>query len=168
MIGLLSFMTSDEMTTGSISATEHERRRFAAQTRWWNSTGGGSTPKTIPGIGGSNASGFGNVKAGDGGEKFKSEWPELDEQNWSYMKLKRIDPKTGRPVLDQSSSCTPEANPLRRRPLGSNGGLGMVVEGGQHAREAGQGWLASHKLLASMAVFVGWVVLARLFSHSNA
>lgn len=96
LIGLMSFMTSDEMTTGSVSATPHERKLFAAQSKWWNSTGGGSTPKTIPGVSGSNASGHGNVKAGDGGAKFKSEWAELDEENWKFMKEKRIDPKTGR------------------------------------------------------------------------
>ncbi|KAI9723117.1 MAG: Ubiquitin-conjugating enzyme E2 6 [Chrysothrix sp. TS-e1954] len=165
LVGLLSFMTSDEMTTGSISATDHERRLFAAQTRWWNSTGGGSTPKTIAGVSGKNASGFGNVKAGDGGEKFRKEWPELDEQNWKHLKEKRIDPKTGRAVPDPSSpSCTPEASALRRRPLSSNGSLNAVVEGGQQARQAGQGWISSHKVLVGFTLFVGWIAVARLFN----
>lgn len=96
LTGLLSFMTSEEMTTGSLSATPSERKILASQTRWWNSTGGGSTPKTIPGVSGSNASGHGNIKAGDGGAKFKSEWPELDDENWKWMKDNRIDPATGR------------------------------------------------------------------------
>ena len=58
LIGLLSFMTSDEMTTGSVSASEAERKYHAARSRWWNSTGGGSQGK-----GGQK----GNIKAGDGG-----------------------------------------------------------------------------------------------------
>ncbi|KAK3203546.1 hypothetical protein GRF29_112g1611869 [Pseudopithomyces chartarum] len=41
LTGLLSFMTSEEMTTGSVRASEAERKLFAQRTRWWNSTGGG-------------------------------------------------------------------------------------------------------------------------------
>lgn len=169
LIGLLSFMTSEEMTTGSISATESERKLFASRTRWWNSTGGGSSPKTIPGISGSNAKGVGNVKAGDGGAKFKSEWAEVDEENWKWMKEARIDPKTGIPVPSHdANSCTPSADALRRRPVGSNGALGAVVEGGQQAREAGQSWIGSHKLLIGLLVLFGYAVLARLLGDGSA
>lgn len=84
------------MTTGSVSGTPAERRTYASRTRWWNCTGGGSTKKTIPGVSGEvNASGFGNVKAGDGGEKFRKEWPELDRENWKWLEEKKIEPTTG-------------------------------------------------------------------------
>ncbi|KAI9854133.1 MAG: Ubiquitin-conjugating enzyme E2 6 [Vezdaea acicularis] len=53
LIGLMSFMTSEEMTTGSVSATSEERKWAAQKSRSWNST---------------NA-------------KFRAEWPELDEEN---------------------------------------------------------------------------------------
>jgi len=168
LIGLLSFMTSEEMTTGSIRATEQERKLFAASTRWWNSTGGGSTPKTIPGVSGSNAKGIGNVKAGDGGAKFKAEWPDLDDENWKHMKEKRIDPKTGMQAPDPNAvSCTPGADALRRRPLGSNGSLGAVVEGGQQAREAGRSWIGSHKLMSAVIVVFGYVILARILGNGT-
>lgn len=154
-------MTSDEMTTGSVSATPAERQLFAYQSRWWNSTGGGSSPRTIPGIGGSsNVNGRGNVKAGDGGDKFRREWAELDEQNWAYMKEKRIDTKTGRAVVDPASaSCTPGADALKRVGNSSGGGIGVV---GQQAREAGQGWVGSHKVLVVVVVVVAYAFLARL------
>lgn len=167
LIGLMSFMTSEEMTTGSVSATEQERRLFAEQTRWWNSTGGGSTPKTIAGLSGSNAHGKGNVKAGDGGAKFKKEWPELDEENWKLVKERRIDPQTGRFVPDpNATSCAPGTDALRRRASGS-GTLGAVVEGGQNARIAGQGWLGQHKLLVGLGLVVLYVVIARILGDST-
>ncbi|KAI9669674.1 MAG: Ubiquitin-conjugating enzyme E2 6 [Alyxoria varia] len=165
LMGLLSFMTSEEMTTGSLSATERERKLFASQTRWWNSTCGGSTPKTIPGISGSNASGKGNVKAGDGGAKFKAEWPQLDEENWNWMKEHRIDPATGKHVPDpKASSCAPGATAALRR---HSGGLGSVVEGGQTAREVSQGWIWSHKFPIAFGVLLVWVVFARVMSDGR-
>ncbi|OAA56555.1 ubiquitin-conjugating enzyme [Niveomyces insectorum RCEF 264] len=90
LIGLLSFMTSEEMTTGSVSATEAERKFHAARSRWWNTTGGGSHAKAAAG-----GQQRGNVKAGDGGAKFRSEWPEVDKANWAWMTEQRIDPATG-------------------------------------------------------------------------
>lgn len=168
LIGLMSFMTSDEMTTGSVSASEQERRMFASQTRWWNSTGGGSTPKTIPGITNSNASGHGNVKAGDGGAKFRSEWPELDEQNWKFLTEHRIDPKTGRHVPDpKNASCAPGADALRRRPNGTNAPLSSMTGGGQQARDAGQGWLMQHKLFVCLLGVVGYTLLVRILGTGS-
>lgn len=165
LIGLMSFMTSEEMTTGSISATNHERKLFAAQTKWWNSTGGGSTPRTIPGISNSNANGRGNVKAGDGGAKFRAEWPEADEENWKYLKEKRIDPRTGRVVADPNApSCSPDNGSLRRQSRGSNGALSAVVEGGQQAKQASQGWMSSHKMLIFLGLVFGWIVLTRMLN----
>src|SRR5437016_10556634 len=72
LIGLLSFMTSEEMTTGSVSASPAERRYFAARSRWWNSTGGGSSENKKAGVIASTK-GIGAIKAGDGGVKFRAE-----------------------------------------------------------------------------------------------
>lgn len=169
LIGLLSFMTSEEMTTGSIGATEAERKLLASRSRWWNSTGGGSSPKTIQGISGTNAKGAGNVKAGDGGAKFKGEWPDVDEENWKHLREARIDPKTGAPVPQpDANSCTPGADALRRRPVGSNGPLGVVMEGGQQAREVGQSWIGSHKMLLGLLALFSYAVLARLLGDGSA
>lgn len=173
LIGLMSFMTSEEMTTGSVSATDHERRILAARTRWWNSTGGGSTVKTIAGLGAStNAKGVGNVKAGDGGAKFRAEWAELDDENWKFMKEKRVDTKTGALVPDpddpKSASCSPSADALRRRPGGGSGvGVGAVVGGGQQAREAGQGWVGRHKTLLVIMLVLGYAVVARILGDGT-
>lgn len=175
LLGLQSFMTSEEMTTGSVSGSEAERRAYAAQSRWWNSTGGGSTTKTVAGhakddVKRPNAHGFGNVKAGDGGEKFRREWPELEEENWKWMKDARIDAKTGRRIPDPNappspgSSCTPGADALRRRTRGSNAGIGEL---GQQAREAGQSWLSRNKILVGLVALFSYVIMARLLSTSE-
>ncbi|KAI9775172.1 MAG: Ubiquitin-conjugating enzyme E2 6 [Candelina submexicana] len=170
LIGLMSFMTSEEMTTGSVGGTEQERRWAAGRTRWWNSTGGGSSTRTIPGVSGSNAKGFGTIKAGDGGVKFKSEWPELDEENWKWMKENRIDPATGNPVPEPdaaTNACSPEAAAFRRRPVGSAAGLGAVVEGGQAARDVGQSWIRRNKFMVVGVLLFSYVLLARFLGEGQ-
>ena len=160
----MSFMTSDEITTGSVSASEAERRVFAARSRWWNSTGGGSHSKSVPGVSATKR-GIGNVKAGDGGVKFRAEWPELDEENWRWIKDSRIDAATGQIIPDPNAApaaCSPETSALRRRPVGSAAGLGAVVEGGQAARDVGQGWVRRNKLWVGLALVFGYAVVVRL------
>jgi ubiquitin-conjugating enzyme E2 J2 len=164
LIGLLSFMTSEEMTTGSVSASEAERRVLAARSRWWNSTGGGSHISATPGVT-PTARGINNVKAGDGGFKFRSEWPELDQENWQWMRENRIDTNTGQLIPDPNSSvtkCSPETSALRRRPNASAPGLGAVMEGGQVAREAGQSWARRNKIWIGLALIFGYALLTRL------
>jgi len=161
--GVLSFMTSEEMTTGSVRASPSERKVFAARTRWWNSTGGGSTNRAIPGISNSNTRGVGAIKAGDGGAKFRKEWPELDKENWEYLKERRIDPLTGNVSIESAhGSCIPATSALRRRPVTTNSGPGAVVGGAQVAREAGQSWLSRNKYYVAVGALFSYVLLARL------
>ncbi len=170
LIGLMSFMTSEEMTTGSVSATEGERKWAAARTRWWNSTGGGTSTRSVPGVS-ATTKGIGAIKAGDGGVKFRAEWPELDEENWKWMKENRIDPATGNVVPDPDAphpnGCSPETAALRRRPTGSAAGLGAVVEGGQAARDVGQSWIRRHKLVVGAVALFSYVILARLLGEGG-
>ncbi|KAL8697786.1 MAG: hypothetical protein Q9201_006933 [Fulgogasparrea decipioides] len=176
LIGLMSFMTSDEMTTGSVRGSESERRFLAARTRWWNSTGGGSRKvKDAKGNEGANkgvvatAKGIGAVKAGDGGVKFRAEWPELDEQNWKWMKDNRVDPATGNLIPTEGEegsavvACSKEVAALARGPNGSGSGFGAVMGGGQALQDAGNGWLGRHKFLVFGMVVVGFVLLNRMF-----
>jgi ubiquitin-conjugating enzyme E2 J2 len=163
LIGLLSFMTSEEMTTGSISATDAERKWATARTRWWNSTGGGSWTESGKGTQ------KGNVKAGDGGAKFRSEWPELDRENWKWMKENRIDPATGIVVLDpavtagSSHACAPGM--ALRRPSGSQPIAGAVVEGGRAVGEEGRSWMRRNRLLVAGTVIFTYVLIARLLGE---
>ena len=153
LIGLLSFMTSEEMTTGSVSASEVERKYHAARSRWWNSTGGGSLVKS------GGPAQKGNVKAGDGGAKFKGEWPEVDAENWEWMKEQKIDTATGaRTGANNATNCGPQ--------LGIAGTSGhqahAVVDAVMQQRDAGRGWLFRNKLvLAGAAIFI-YVLIARL------
>lgn len=165
LIGLLSFMTSEEMTTGSLSAAEPERRVFAARSRWWNSTGGGSHSNLPAGVT-PTSRGINNVLAGDGGHKFRTEWPELDQQNWQWMKDNRINTDTGQILPDPNSAtvkCSPETSALRRRLNANSGqGLGTVMDGGHAAREAGQGWFGWNKIWVCLAVLFGYAFITRL------
>ncbi|KAL8644553.1 MAG: hypothetical protein Q9210_007199, partial [Variospora velana] len=176
LIGLMSFMTSDEMTTGSVRASESERRYLAARTRWWNSTGGGSRKEH----GGSankgvvaTTKGVGAVKAGDGGVKFRAEWAELDEANWKWMEEHRVDPATGNLIQKEgeeglgAASCSKEVAALARGPNGTGSGLGSVVGGGHALHDAGNGWLRRHKVLLIGMVVAGVVLLNRTFGEGG-
>ena len=167
LIGLLSFMTSEEMTTGSVSASESERRFYAARSAWWNSTGGGSASNPVPGVH-ATSKGLGSIKAGDGGVKFRAEWPEIDEENWKWIKENRIDPKSGRILPDPEGvvvQCSPEAAALRRRLGGTTSGVGAVMQGSQAARHAGQSWLRRNKIWVALGVVFAYVLVARIFGE---
>ena len=153
LIGLLSFMTSEEMTTGSVSSTEAERKYLASKTRWWNSTGGGSHAK--------NPAQKGNVKAGDGGAKFRAEWPDVDKENWEWMTKHKIDTATGNKI--GGTSCGPQ--------LGIPGGSGhqtqAVVDAVVQQRDAGTGWLSQNRLLLVGGVVFVYMLIARILSESD-
>ena len=165
-------MTSDEMTTGSISATEEGRKWAAARSRWWNSTGGGTHKGHASDTPNSNSRGVGAVKAGDGGAKFRKEWPELDEENWKWIRAHKIDPATGHvapaPGSTRSVAHSPEAAALRRRPAGGGIGGGGAVEGGPAGRDEGTSWWRRYKVLLGAVMVFGYVLLARMFGDSIA
>ena len=161
LIGLLSFMTSNEMTTGSLSCSDTERRWYAARSRWWNSTGGGSATRATPGVNAS-AKGVGAVKAGDGGVKFRVEWPELDRDNWWWMERERVDAASGQVIKAEGEKCSPEAMALLKGPSGGSttvvGGVGQAVRGGGGGVV---GWMGRHKLLVGLVAVVAFVLLER-------
>ncbi|KAF6233809.1 hypothetical protein HO173_008021 [Letharia columbiana] len=169
LIGLMSFMTSDEMTTGSLGASDAERKWLAARSRWWNSTGGGSVKTPVKGNT-ATVRGVGAVKAGDGGVKFRAEWPELDEENWNWMKEHRIDAATGKILANPegennttSVACSPEVAALKRGPGGTTG----LGDAGRAARDAGQSWVRRNKLLVVGIVVIGYVLMARLWAREG-
>ena len=107
------------MTTGSVRASVAERRALAGRSRWWNSTGGGSWNGSVAGSDGrggvSGVTGNGAIKAGDGGKKFRSEWSELDAENWRWMKDARVDVATG--------AALPKAKPEAERETETRSGV---------------------------------------------
>ena len=192
------------MTTGSVRASVLERRALAGRSRWWNSTGGGSwVPSAGAGAGSGQQglrtdtsasggrrhgmTGNGAIKAGDGGKKFRSEWPELDAENWQWMKEARIDVTTGivlpRPETESkmnsasgrigsgSSSCAPAdaaaallAEGRYRLPgsssssSSSNNGSAGAGAGGADTR----GWLARNKYVIGAVLLFSYVLVARM------
>ncbi|KAF1947671.1 ubiquitin-conjugating enzyme E2 6 [Clathrospora elynae] len=158
LTGLLSFMTSEEMTTGSVRASEQERKLFAQRTRWFNSTGGGTKQTSTQTL---QARGNSNIRAGDGGAKFRLEWPEVDEDNLKWMEKKRIDPATGllRPAPSSSQThCSPAVSGLGQRPGTS---ATVVHDAAQIAREAGQGSLSRNKWKIVFGAIMLYILIAR-------
>lgn len=172
LIGLLSFMTSDEMTTGSVACTEAERRFFAARSRWWNSTGGGSHPKCAMAAGlQAQTLQKGNVKAGDGGLKFREEWPAEDAANWAELDKGDTDLATGNPVLRKKEGTTAVCGPRIERRIGSGGGAEALREAmrpGQAVANANQGGFLQRNSfwLLGGAIFI-YVLVARLVGEGS-
>ncbi|ESZ98420.1 ubiquitin-conjugating enzyme [Sclerotinia borealis F-4128] len=156
LIGLLSFMTSEEMTTGSVGASEAERKWAASRTRWWNSTGGGSIKK--------EGTQKGNIKNGDGGSKFRSEWEEVDKENWKWMKERSVDIATGNEERkDEDGNGRDCSGIAMRRPGGSQAVVGAVVEGGREGRS----WLSRNKYWVAGGVIFTYVLIARLLGEGK-
>lgn len=150
-------MTSDEMTTGSVSASSVERKFLASRSRWWNSTGGGSQAR-------GNFATKGNVKAGDGGAKFRSEWPEVDLENGEWMRKNKVDAATGnRADGENGSSCGPQLGIA----ASSGNQAQAVVDAVVQQRDAGRGWLYRNKLLVAGAAIFIYVLIARLVSGNE-
>ena len=158
-------MNSEEMTAGSLSASATERKWHSARSRWWNSTGGGSASSPTPGntVSSKTGPGINNIKAGDGGVKFRAEWPDEDKENWEWIQGNRIDPRTGKAIPDPEGEAVhygAEAAKLRRI-LGAGGGSNTVGGLGQAAREAGQGWLGRWKWWL-LGGFVTYLLVSRV------
>ena len=102
--------------------------------------------------------------------KFRSEFPEEDAENWTWISKHRIDPKTGRILPDpegEEVECSPETKTLRRILGGSGTGVGAVVHGGQAARDAGQGWLSKNRLWTLAGVLLIYFMLARIYGDAQ-
>jgi ubiquitin-conjugating enzyme E2 J2 len=165
LIGLLSFMTSEEMTTGSISASERERKVLAQSSRWWNSTGGGSAIRREDGTivhAGTVVPGR-KVGLGDAGKRFRSEWPDEDAENWKWIAAMKLDPLTGSMLLPTEAKRAAEAEVLRRRVPQAVLGSGGPAANGAAVVARGEGWLRRHRLAVGLAVVVAYVLLARAF-----
>ncbi|KAI9793215.1 MAG: Ubiquitin-conjugating enzyme E2 6 [Peltula sp. TS41687] len=189
LIGLLSFMTSEEMTTGSIGATEQERKFLARRSLWWNSTGGGSmgplsssaavggggkVAGARAGAGGGTTANAGAIKAGDGGARFRSEWPEIDDANHRFFREKRIDLISGNALPESvpttttttatatggGKNCAPVA--LRRAPVPNNNNSGATAGGAVENAVVGRGWLARNKIWFGAVLVFGYVLIARI------
>ncbi len=90
--------------------------------------------------------------------KFRAEWPELDQSNWSWMEREGVSASTGRVVREAGESCSPEALALLKGPKGSS----VDVVGGVGAVRGGMvGWMSRHKWLVGIVALVGFVLLQR-------
>jgi len=157
LVGLLSFMTSEEKTTGSISASERVRMRLAQNSRLWNSTGGGSVVRRPDGtiVPAETVMPGRKVGLSDGGKWFRSEWPEVDVENWKWC--------DGNKVLSRGIPVAADAGEpavVRKRAAPAAG----ILASGRPARGAsrGEGWLRRYPHVVGLTVVVGLVLVARV------
>ena len=169
LIGLLSFMTSEEMTMGSVSGTKADRKQYAKHSRWWNSMVGSST---------SNSKGM-----GDGGAKFRSEWPEVHDKNMKWLKEHRVDLQTGRTLPapaassssgSSSSSASPSSSMLTSCGMATTGAATgaaagtsgtqaqTVVDAVRQGRGAGSSWLWRNQLYVFGGAVFMYVLVVRM------
>lgn len=152
-------MTSEEMTTGSISASESQRKQLAFMSRWWNSTGGG-----LP-IG----SNQGKIGAGDGGARFKNDWPDIDRENWTWMVNNQIDIKTGRISLPPPKQITGDMQQAGGDLASKTGAVAnsMIANNTRNLQIArnGQSWIGRNKFYVITAIVVAWVAIGRMFTE---
>jgi len=115
-----------------------------------------------------SGAGKGNIKAGDGGLKFRSEWPEIDAENQKWMRENKIDMATGNKIFENpAASCGSQLGIPAGIAAGSGHQAHAVVDAVMQQREAGQGWLARNKLfLVGAAIFI-YVLIARLLGEGT-
>lgn len=166
-------MTSEEMTTGSISASEQERKVLAARTKWWNCTGGGSgvldpvTGQVVP-TAGSGPTGRG-VGWGDMGKRFRSEWPDVDRENWRWVYEKRINPATGivmpaaAPAHGTAAGRVGALEGSARRRQGTGTGSKPTTTAAEVVVKRGESWVRRHKVLVGAIVLLVYVFVVRVF-----
>jgi len=83
------------------------------------------------------------------------------------MEEHRVDPQTGKSLVPQQPSCSPEAAALKRRAGGSVAGLGAVVDGGREVGAAGQGWVRRNAVYVAIAVLFAYVLGMRLMGEQR-
>lgn len=114
----------------------------------------------------SNSRGFGAIKAGDGGKRFKEQWPEIDEENWKWMRDEKIDPQTGK----NSISVIKEADDgLVRRTMTE--AQSAALRGGNVARQAAtavpESFMARNKYYLVGCALFAYVIAARLLKDQE-
>lgn len=129
-----------------------------------------------------NTSGSGptgrGVGWGDMGNRFRSEWPEVDRENWDWVHEKRINPATGivMPAAATAVAAGVSRNAngrgaggvnnqetsVRRRPApgaasvpASTAAAGVVVK-------RGESWARRHKVLVGAIVLLVYVFVVRV------
>lgn len=121
------------------------------------------------------------IKTGDGGERFRFEFPEVDAENWKWMRERRVNLKTGialspdgtknmstntrgsstihhLPVQQQQD----DGNVRRRHALAGPTASAAAGTAGAVVKE-GESWLRRHKFLCAVVLLCGYVLLARLY-----
>lgn len=131
------------------------------------------TGQVLPNTSGSGPTGRG-VGWGDMGKRFRSEWPEVDRENWDWVHEKRINAATGivMPVASAGNAAGVSRNAGGRGAGGVNGqetsirrrptpGTASVPTAGVVVKR-GESWARRHKVLVGVIVLLVYVFIIRI------
>lgn len=105
--------------------------------------------------------GFGAIKAGDGGKRFREEWLEVDEENWKWMAEEGIDPQTGKRGV--SAGAEEKVEGLEAEQNGQKkSGLGARA-----VQQVEQSWFARNKMYIVGGVIFAYIAAARLMKENQ-
>lgn len=101
---------------------------------------------------------------------FRTEWPDLDAENWMWMKDGRVDQHTGLIAVEhrnvQDVSNTAEASKLRLMAPKNSQEVGTVNEGNDDAQQTGSGWFRNQKLLWGALIILGYALITRILDEA--
>lgn len=132
------------------------------------------TGQVLPNTGDSGPTGRG-VGWGDMGKRFRSEWPDVDHENWDWVREKRINAATGivMPVASAANTAGVVRNPGGRGAGGANGRetsvgkrqtqgtTGGVPTAGVVVKR-GESWARRHRVLVGVIVLLVYVFVVRI------
>ncbi len=112
-----------------------------------------------------SSSGNGLMGSGDGGSRFRADWPDLDKENWEWMQRNNINPKTGKIIPPRSLEAD-----------GEGSGSGMDSKRTDEKAAAAipavalvkgeSSWLGRNKVLVITFVVVFYAAIGRIFFSS--
>ncbi|KAK9460750.1 ubiquitin-conjugating enzyme/RWD-like protein [Lipomyces oligophaga] len=151
LVGLLSFMTSDELTTGGLNTPAPERRRLAEMSKEWNAL---HSPR------------------------FAEQFPDLVEKNLAEVAAQKklaAAKIANQRVTSRGQNCTSldGSNEFSNGPNGTARSTdGAVTANGSNAGEGGKesgdeanrNWMRSHKVMCVLVVLFAWLVVSRISS----
>lgn len=110
------------------------------------------------------------------GKRFRSEWPEVDRENWRWVYEKRINPATG--IVMPVTAAAPAAGVaaeggrvgvsgleggVRKRPAGGMGSSPAGTAAAGVVVKRGESWVRRHKVLVGAIVLLLYVFVVRVF-----
>ena len=105
----------------------------------------------------------GAIKAGDGGARFRTEWPEVDEENHKWMSRNNIDLSTGNAVVVVNNTTTTTPPSSSSSSSSTNHELNNLLL----AKNTSRSWIRRNKFLIGAILVFGYVLVVRVIGDTD-